>query len=116
MPKTTFERFCAVLWTIWNNRNTLVHGGKLRYGSDLADFATAYLEEFQSSSSELSRAVLPSSPSSSFHWFPLQKGKLKLNSDALKLRGEFSVLQGELVALREGLKTAATYGLCISKN
>ncbi|PON53558.1 hypothetical protein PanWU01x14_201160, partial [Parasponia andersonii] len=32
---------------------------------------------------------------------------------ALKLRGKFSVLQDELVALHERLKIDATYGLCI---
>ncbi|PON51472.1 Ribonuclease H-like domain containing protein [Parasponia andersonii] len=139
--KDTFEFFCILLWALWNNRNNVVHGRYARMEYELVDFCKSYLEEFHLSASRLACVSSLSMRPHNTHWLPHVHGQLKLNSDvairngsgfvdagsvlrdgsrivllswAVKIRGNFSVILGELMALREGLRIALEKGFSVS--
>ncbi|PON78631.1 Ribonuclease H-like domain containing protein, partial [Parasponia andersonii] len=107
---------------------------------DLVDFCKSYLEEFHLFSSQLACvSSLPTRPHNA-HWLPPIHEQLKLNSDvairngsgfvgacgvlrddsgivllswAVKIRGTFSVIHGELMALHECLRIALEKGFFV---
>ena len=47
------ELFWVQAWIIWNQRNCVVHGGKLRDPTNLNKRAAEYLEEYQQAQTQL---------------------------------------------------------------
>ncbi|XP_060961726.1 uncharacterized protein LOC133031947 [Cannabis sativa] len=45
--KSEMEQLFCTLWAIWNERNKVVHGSKARVATDLAIFATVFLQNFR---------------------------------------------------------------------
>ncbi|XP_075669870.1 uncharacterized protein LOC142639598 [Castanea sativa] len=74
-----FELFLVQAWIIWNQRNTVVHGGQLKDLRWLNKRAMDYLDEYKKSQDHLS--ILVTAPSRDF-WQPPPPSVYKLNFDA----------------------------------
>ena len=42
-----FELFWTQVWIVWNQRNSLLHGGKMKVPSSLNKRAEEYIEDFK---------------------------------------------------------------------
>ena len=74
------ELFFVQVWLIWNQRNNLLHGGKLRDPNWLSKRDAKYLEEYRASQVQLSVASVVHSISEV--WKPPPSLVFKLNFDA----------------------------------
>lgn len=74
-----FARFVCCCWTIWNNRNGVVHGVKCRYPMEMASSARAYLVRFQEAKSQF---AAPRPPEAAVNWEPPSCPNIKVNVDA----------------------------------
>ncbi|PON68054.1 Ribonuclease H-like domain containing protein [Parasponia andersonii] len=116
-------------------------GWSTRMEYELVDFCKSYLEEFHLSSSRLACVLFLSIHPHNAHWLPPVHRQLKLNSDvvirngsgfvgvggvlrdgfrivllswAVKIRDNLSVILGELMVLRKGLRIALEKGFSVS--
>ena len=74
------ELFWTQAWLIWNQRNSLLHGGKLKNPSCLNKRVEEYLEEFKRAQAQL--AVQPRQQLNAEIWQPPPSEAYKLNYDA----------------------------------
>ena len=73
-----FELFLVQCWLIWNQRNTVVRGGKLQDPTQLNIRARDYLEEFKEAKNQL---AIPAHAMPSQSWRPPYGSVYKLNFD-----------------------------------
>ncbi|XP_075645058.1 uncharacterized protein LOC142616054 [Castanea sativa] len=73
------ELFVVQAWTLWNQRNTLVHGRKMKNPYWLNRRASNYLEEYRKAQEQL---AVSNTTSSGHHWKPPPQTVYKLNFDA----------------------------------
>ena len=73
------ELFIVQAWTMWNQRNTMVHGGQMKDPCWLNRRAADYLEEYRKAQEQL---VGSSTTPSEQHWKPPPQNMFKLNFDA----------------------------------
>ena len=74
-----FELFVVQAWIIWNQRNTVVFGGKLKDPKWLNKRAKEFLDEFHQAQGQLR---IPVSPPGDSVWHPPLDSSFKLNFDA----------------------------------
>ncbi|XP_030924761.1 uncharacterized protein LOC115951750 [Quercus lobata] len=79
LPVTEFELFLVQAWLIWNQRNTIVYGGKLKDPNWLNKRAVEFLQEFQQAQDKLD---IPATQPSVTVWQPPPTSVFKLNFDA----------------------------------
>ena len=79
LTKSKFELFFVQAWLIWNQRNTVIHGGSFKEPGWLNKRATEVLEEFHKSHVQLSIST-PTSPI--IRWQPPPALVFKVNFDA----------------------------------
>lgn len=79
LTKSKFELFFVQAWLIWNQRNTVIHGGSFKEPGWLNKRATEVLEEFHKSHVQLSIST-PTSPI--IRWQPPPASVFKVNFDA----------------------------------
>ena len=79
------DLFWAQAWLIWNQRNYVVHGGKLKDPSSLNKRAKEYADEFKQAQVHL--AVLTRKQHSGDVWQPPSSTVYKLNFDATIFSG-----------------------------
>ena len=80
LPPDDMGLVCMLVWAIWENRNSLVNGGKTRDSSLVATWAFDLLVEFRKSR-EVPSPVAPVPPASnSPAWTAPPPGILKLNT------------------------------------
>ena len=48
-----FELFWTQVWIVWNQRNSLLHGGKMKVPSSLNKRAKEYIEDFKHAQTQL---------------------------------------------------------------
>ena len=77
-PVQMQETACT-LWTIWNGRNTEVHGDPRINAQVAANFVKHYLEEFNNAQLKNAKNLCHWKPSQ--HWRPPNDGEYKLNFD-----------------------------------
>lgn len=69
--------FALTAWSLWNNRNTIAHGGQCRGQEAITKFVTEYIVEFkQDHHTPMRVSYLASQP-----WSPPQQGWYKVNTD-----------------------------------
>ncbi|XP_030498069.2 uncharacterized protein LOC115713727 [Cannabis sativa] len=81
------EQIVCTLWSIWTERNRVVHGSSAKPASILASFAVNYLSNFRSATKKYHTAAtsappLPTSVPGAAKWTPPTGLNLKLNVDA----------------------------------
>ena len=81
MSTTEFELFLVQARFIWNQRNTVKHGGKLRTSGWLNKRSREYLEEFHQAQDQLIIPVMNTSVNVNV-WHPPPASVFKLNFDA----------------------------------
>ena len=74
------ELFLLLCWVIWNQRNTIVHGGTLQDLNRLVQRATDLLEEFRDAQVQL---AIPSQFVAVQTWTPPTGFQYKINFDAV---------------------------------
>ena len=72
------ELFLLMCWVIWNQRNTIVHGGTLQDLNRLVQRATDLLEEFRDAQVQL---AIPSRSVAVHTWTPPTGFQYKINFD-----------------------------------
>ena len=129
-----FELFLVQSWLIWNQRNTVAHGGQLKDPRWLNKRAMEYLEDYHQAQGQLQRSEINSG---SEVWNPPPEPVYKLNFDAAifselrcsgvgamirNARGEvmaamsargppvFDSLEAEIMACRKALEFAIDAG------
>lgn len=73
------ELFLCSLWSIWSNRNQVVHENKSYDSREAVEFIAQYLVRFREAQHKLSSPRPPEAP---VHWKPPPAGFYKLNFDA----------------------------------
>ncbi|XP_075640327.1 uncharacterized protein LOC142612082 [Castanea sativa] len=73
------EIFVVQAWTVWNQRNSMVHGGQMKHPCWLNKRAADYMEEYRIAQEQL---VVSNTISSGHHWQPPPQNIYKLNFDA----------------------------------
>ena len=81
MSITEFELFLVLAWFIWNQRNTVIHGGKLKEPGWLNKRSREYLEEFHQAQDQLIIPVMNTSVNVNV-WHPPPASVFQLNFDA----------------------------------
>ena len=84
-------------WLIWNQRNTIIYGGKLKDPNWLNKRAVEFLQEFQQAQDQLN---IPATQPSVTVWQPPPTSVFKLNFDAaifaeLKCSGFSAIIRNE---------------------
>ncbi|KAK3204864.1 hypothetical protein Dsin_018910 [Dipteronia sinensis] len=138
--KDKIASICIIAWTLWENRNAILNGGRTRSPEALASWAESFLSEFQGPLWPASRREVPLRLAIPGDWIPPSPGLLKLNSGVAirkgvwatgvgstirddkggvlaalskPLTGPFQREVGEFLALREGLLLAKAHCLSI---
>ncbi|KAK3230363.1 hypothetical protein Dsin_002244 [Dipteronia sinensis] len=96
-------------WAVWENMNSLHNSGKGKCAELVVSGAEALLSKFQLS--KLASYVRPPPPPPQRH--DLRKSGLVIAARSNQLPGNFSVVIGELIALREGLLLAQLYNITV---
>ena len=78
LTKSEFELFLVQAWFIWNQRNTVLHGGSFEDPGWLNKRAFDFLKEFQQTQMQLS---IPATTPIRNVWQPLPQSVYKLNFD-----------------------------------
>ena len=73
------DLFWVQAWFIWNKRNCVVHGGRMKDSSSLNKRAKEYVDEFKQAQSNLS--VLTQQQQNGDVWQPPSHSEYKLNFD-----------------------------------
>lgn len=90
-PKAEFEVFIRLLWSIWSNRNKVVHEGTGYDPQEAQHFVRRYISRYKEACSQFVHPCLPSSPHAD--WKPPDVGEIKINFDAsVKQRQTFAGL------------------------
>lgn len=79
LSREELELFWGQCWLIWNQRNTVVHGGKIQHPSGLTKRAMDYNDEFKNSQVHL---AIPVSVGAVQRWRPPSGSVYKVNFDA----------------------------------
>ncbi|KAL0007369.1 hypothetical protein SO802_008871 [Lithocarpus litseifolius] len=79
------DLFWAQAWLIWNQRNSVVHGGRMKDPSSLNKRAVEYVDEYKQAQCHLS--VRPGQQQSVDVWQPPSHSEYKLNFDAAIFSG-----------------------------
>ncbi|KAM6563086.1 hypothetical protein CsatB_023084 [Cannabis sativa] len=113
------EQIICTLWSIWTERNRVVHGSSAKPASILASFAVNYLSNFRSATKKYHTAAtsaptLPTSAPGATKWTPLTGLNLKLNVDAALDANRNIVGVGVVVRNSAGHVLAAMVKLIIS--
>ncbi|KAL4598870.1 hypothetical protein ACB092_11G088100 [Castanea dentata] len=97
LSREEFELFLVQAWLIWNQRNRILHGGKLQPPTQLNKRATDLLAEFQQAQEQLNVICRTSTES---RWCPPPNSRFKLNFDAaifsnMKCSGIGAIIRNE---------------------
>lgn len=79
LPKSELELFVTQAWIIWNQRNTMVHGGNMKEPGWLNRRAAEYLDEHKKAQDNL---MIMSTAASRHIWQAPPPAEYKLNFDA----------------------------------
>lgn len=93
------ELFVVQAWTVWNQRNTMVHGGQIKNPCWLNRRATDYLDEFRKAQEQL---VVSNTTSNGHHWKPPPQTMYKLNFDAAVFTEQQSSGIGAIIQNAQG--------------
>ncbi|KAL5788181.1 hypothetical protein ACOSP7_005130 [Xanthoceras sorbifolium] len=78
-----YELFCSLIWSVWNDRNLLVHSKKVRSAEEIVSSASFLLQDFQHSMDSLAAVPLVKFVALAVsRWEAPPPGSLKLNCDA----------------------------------
>ncbi|KAK4835978.1 hypothetical protein QYF36_017062 [Acer negundo] len=105
VKRIDLECVCVILWSIWWNRNIIVHKGDPKNAADLVFWALELLSEFQGTHRALSAAVIHLE-------VPHKAGEI-VAAISKPLKGSFSAEIGEFLALREVLLLAKRLNLTL---
>lgn len=76
-PAHDLEAFATTAWFLWNNRNSVRHGGQCKPAFKILEDSKQFLEEFRG----VSELPLPRQPRPLKSWSPPQIGWYKVNID-----------------------------------
>ena len=109
------ELFWVQCWLIWNQRNTVEHGGMIQHPSGLTKRATDYIDEFKDSQVHL---AIPVSVGAVQRWSTPSGSVYKVNFDASVLQALIPLAgpsvstseEAEVLACRKALELAVDAG------
>ena len=115
LSREELELFWVQCWLIWNQRNTVVHGGMIQHPSGLTKRATDYIDEFKDSQVHL---AIPVSVGAVQRWRPPSGSVYKVNFDASVLQALIPLAgpsvstseEAEVLACRKALEFAVDAG------
>ena len=112
-PVQDLEAFATTTWFLWNNRNSVRHGGQCKSAIKILEDSKQYLKEFRG----VFELPLPRQPHSLKSWSPLQIGWYKVNIDEAVFKDIGHCGIGEVVRNDKGLIMGAfcknfPYPLC----
>ena len=81
-PNINWVVLAVTAWSLWNNRNTVIHGGRSKGQGELIEFVVAYIEETRGERIAQWRAH----PSAAQLWIPPKQGWYKVNTDGAVFR------------------------------
>ena len=93
------ELFIVQAWIVWNQRNTMVHGGQMKDPCWLNRRAVDYLEEYRKAQEQL---VGSSTTPREQHWKPPPQNMFKLNFDAAVFTKQQSSGIGAIIRNAQG--------------
>ena len=93
------ELFVVQAWTVWNQRNAMVHGGQIKNPCWLNRRATDYLDEYRKAQEQL---VVSNTTSNGHHWKPPPQTMYKLNFDAAVFMEQQSSGIGAIIRNAQG--------------
>lgn len=76
-----FELFLVLALFIWNQRNSVIHGGKLKDPRQVLRRAEDFLAEYHQAQEQL--LLMPNAPQQITGWQPTQSAQYRLNLDAV---------------------------------
>lgn len=97
--KEDLELFVCTCWSIWRNRNNIVHEGKRKEPASTIQFASNYLQQVKEAQNPFSQ---PRPPESQSCWVPPEAGIVKINFDASVLRSPLSIGLGAVARNQQG--------------
>nr|XP_023891465.1 uncharacterized protein LOC112003484 [Quercus suber] len=81
-PNINWVLFAVTAWSLWNNRNSVIHGGQSKGKEGFIKFVAMNVEETKGENVTQRRAH----PSSTQQWSPLKQGWYKVNTDGAIFR------------------------------
>ena len=97
-PNINWVFFAVTAWSLWNNRNTVIHGGRCKGQEGLIKSVAAYVEETKGEKVIQRRAHM----SVAQLWTPLKQGWYKVNTDGPVFRETGSCGIGVVVRNEKG--------------
>ncbi|KAL4637806.1 hypothetical protein ACB092_03G102900 [Castanea dentata] len=111
LTEEELELFWVLCWTIWNQRNRVIHGGKIQHPSILIQQARDFLAEYKDKQSQLATSVIMESVQ---QWRPPSGSAFKLNFDVVifansKSSGVGVIIRNNLGVVLAGLSARGPY-------
>ena len=97
-PNTNWVLFAVTAWSLWNNRNTVIHGGLSKGQEGLIKSVAAYIDETKGEKTSQRRAH----QSAAQLWNPPKQGWYKVNTDGAVFRETGSYGIGVVVRNEKG--------------
>ena len=97
-PNINWVVFAVTAWSLWNNKNTVIHGGQSKGQGELIKFVVAYIDEMRGEKIAQRRAH----PSAAQLWIPPKQGWYKVNTDGAVFRESGSCGIGVVVRNEKG--------------
>ncbi|KAK9988687.1 hypothetical protein SO802_028926 [Lithocarpus litseifolius] len=104
------EFFFVQCWVLWNQRNSVVHGGCIQDPARLVQCAKDVLQEYQDAQTQLSAPIPSSSMQQQLRWVPPLGSAYKLNVDVAVFKGMKASGYGAVVWNDKGEVMAAMAG------
>ena len=96
------EIFFGVAWSVWYNRNKIMHESSCQLPNHIWNFAKRYIQEFKSASTVCSQQL----PLSEKKWIAPPPGVFKINVDGATSKNERNSRVGVVIRDATGLITA----------
>ena len=81
-PNVNWVLFAVIAWSLWNNRNSVIHGGHSKGKEGFIKLVAGYVEEIKSEKTTQRRVHSGAAQK----WTPPKKGWYKVNTDGAVLR------------------------------